>query len=293
MITVLGLGRMGAAIAGAFLNSGYATTVWNRSADKADPLLARGARKAADVAAAVADNDILLVCVLDYPALYEVLEPVRDNLSGKVLVNLTSGLPSEARAAADWARGLGLRYLDGTVLAVPPAVGQPQTQLFYAGDRQVYRECESVLGALGSPVYFGADPGSAAQYDLALLGILWATLTSALQGFALTGSGERLLPFVESWLTNVVLPSIRGAAKQVDSGDYGGAVSTVSLNAHGLAKIIQAGREQGIAPDLMAPIKEFLDRRLADGFGQDSLASIVEVIRNPDAPRPAGPVRRR
>ncbi|WP_312989598.1 NAD(P)-dependent oxidoreductase [Crossiella cryophila] len=290
---MLGLGRMGAAIAGAFLDSGYATTVWNRSADKADTLVECGALKAADLAAAVAENDIILVCVLDYPALYELLEPVRETLSGKVLVNLTSGLPSEARAAADWARGLGLRYLDGAVLAVPPAVGQPQTQLFYAGEQQVYRDCAEVLGALGTSVYFGADPGSAAQYDLALLGILWATLTSALQGFALTGSGERLLPFAESWLTNVVLPSIRGAAKQVDSGDYGGAVSTVSLNAHGLAKMIQAGREQGIASDLMTPIKEFLDRRLADGFGQDSLASIVEVIRNPGAPRPAGPVRHR
>ncbi|WHT21926.1 NAD(P)-binding domain-containing protein [Crossiella sp. CA-258035] len=289
MITVLGLGRMGSAIAGAFVKSGYSTTVWNRSGGKAEPLVARGAERAGSVADAVTASDILVVCVLDYAALYEVLDPVRGQLAGKVLVNLTSGLPSEARAASDWARECGLRYLDGAVLAVPPAVGQPQTQLFYAGDQQVFRECEPLLGALGSSVYFGADPGSAANFDLALLGILWATLTSALQGFALVGSGKRLLPFAESWLTNVVLPSIRGAARQVDSGEYGNSVSTVSLNAAGLAKMVEAGREQGIAIDLMVPVKEFLDKRVAQGFGADSLASMFEVIRNPGAPTGAPP----
>ncbi|MFF5975579.1 NAD(P)-binding domain-containing protein [Streptomyces sp. NPDC012769] len=43
-VTVIGLGRMGRALAEAFLREGYETTVWNRTAARAEPLLAAGAR---------------------------------------------------------------------------------------------------------------------------------------------------------------------------------------------------------------------------------------------------------
>lgn len=52
-VTVIGLGLMGSALAGAFLANGNPTTVWNRSAEKADSLAAQGARRAATVADAV------------------------------------------------------------------------------------------------------------------------------------------------------------------------------------------------------------------------------------------------
>ncbi|MFC7468445.1 NAD(P)-binding domain-containing protein [Actinomadura keratinilytica] len=53
-VTVLGLGRMGGALAAAFLAAGHPTTVWNRSPGKADALVVRGARRAGSVAEAVA-----------------------------------------------------------------------------------------------------------------------------------------------------------------------------------------------------------------------------------------------
>ncbi|MER6901101.1 NAD(P)-binding domain-containing protein, partial [Amycolatopsis sp. NPDC000740] len=41
-VTVVGLGSMGRALAGAFLAAGHPTTVWNRTPDKAAPLVAGG-----------------------------------------------------------------------------------------------------------------------------------------------------------------------------------------------------------------------------------------------------------
>ena len=43
-ITVIGLGNMGSALAEAFLKAGYTTTVWNRTPEKADNLVAKGAK---------------------------------------------------------------------------------------------------------------------------------------------------------------------------------------------------------------------------------------------------------
>ncbi|CAL9657731.1 hypothetical protein SUDANB176_06864 [Streptomyces sp. enrichment culture] len=48
-VTVIGLGPTGQAMAGAFLDRGYDVTVWNRTASRADALVARGAVLAPDV----------------------------------------------------------------------------------------------------------------------------------------------------------------------------------------------------------------------------------------------------
>lgn len=286
-VTVIGLGMMGAALAGAFLKAGHPTTVWNRSAGKADALVEQGASLAANVGEAVAAGDIVVVCVVDYDAMHAILDPVGDALAGKVVVNLTSGLPEDAREAAKWAERLGAQYLDGYIMTVPPAVGLPQTLLFYGGSKETFEAHQDTLKVLGgSSVHLGPDAGIAALYDLALLGILWSTLTSALHGFALVGSEKvpaaALLPFAEAWITHVALPSIKGAAQQVDAGEFSTNISTVGLNAAGLVKMIKASEAQGIRPDLMVPIKDFLAKRVADGHGADALASMIEVIRNPE-----------
>src|SRR5688572_27959714 len=97
-VTVLGLGLMGGALAGAFLRAGHPTTVWNRTTVKADDLVARGATLAESPAAAIAAAPLVVVCVSDYDAVVDVLE---GPLDGRVVVNLTSGRPSRARALAE------------------------------------------------------------------------------------------------------------------------------------------------------------------------------------------------
>ena len=111
-VTVVGLGRMGAALAGAFLNGGHATTVWNRAAAKADPLVARGAVRATTTAEAFSASRLVVICVLDNDAVRQLLHPLAGKLTGRVLVNLSTGTPAEARELAGWAAGQGAEYLD-------------------------------------------------------------------------------------------------------------------------------------------------------------------------------------
>jgi len=99
-VTVIGLGSMGSALAGAVLEAGYPTTVWNRTAGKAEPLVRRGAARAATVAEAVSASPTVIACVLDYRALREILSTAGDALAGRTVVNLTNGTPTEARETA-------------------------------------------------------------------------------------------------------------------------------------------------------------------------------------------------
>ncbi|GAA1931955.1 hypothetical protein GCM10009837_67070 [Streptomyces durmitorensis] len=90
---VLGLGRMGAPIASAFLNTGYPVTVWNRTAAKADALVAQGATGARTTADAVAAGSLVIASLLDHVAVRQALAPNASALRGRTLVNLANSTP--------------------------------------------------------------------------------------------------------------------------------------------------------------------------------------------------------
>lgn len=101
-VTVIGLGPMGQAMVGAFLDHGHEVTVWNRTASRADGLVERGAVRAASIGEALAANELVIVSLTDYDAMYAVLAPATRALSGRVLVNLSSDTPHKTRAGARW-----------------------------------------------------------------------------------------------------------------------------------------------------------------------------------------------
>ena len=106
-VTVLGLGDMGSAIARVLVDRGHPTTVWNRTASRSEPLARAGAAVAGSAAEAVRASPLVLVCVLNYAAVDDVLAAVGDAVSGRTLVNVTSGNPEQARAVQRWAEEHG------------------------------------------------------------------------------------------------------------------------------------------------------------------------------------------
>ena len=118
-ISVLGLGGMGSAIATAFMDHGFPTTVWNRTASKSTPFLEAGAKVTRRAAEAAANSDLIVLCLLNSRAVYDVLQSLGSAVSGKTLVNLTSGAPDQARTYQRWAHDHGAEYLDGKIMGDP------------------------------------------------------------------------------------------------------------------------------------------------------------------------------
>lgn len=284
-VTVVGLGKMGSALAGAFLSGGYPTTVWNRSADKADPLVQAGATRAATVADAVAASPLVVVCVLDYDAVHEVLDPLGEALSGRVLVNLTTATPEQARETAAWAAERGAGYLDGAIMAVPEVIARPEALLLYSGSRETFESHRRELDSLGPSTYLGTDAGLAALHDLAMLSGMYGIIGGFLHGAALVGTGKvkateflsLLAPLANGVVIEEILPSL---AEQIDAGDYTkGAVSNLGPHAVALANVVEASGAQGIDVALMKPMRELVERRMADGHGDGDISSLIELLR--------------
>lgn len=276
-VGVLGLGRMGAALAGALLGAGHDVVVWNRSPLKAGPLLDRGAQLAA-TPAELAPADVVISCL----STYDSQRPVLEAASWKVLVNLTSGTPRQARDVASWASSAGVEYVDGVIMAVPQGIGTAQSRILYGGSPSAFDAQRDVLAVLGEPVFLGEDAGLPALYDLALLGIMWSTMAGYLQALALVGTEgvapSTFTPMALAWLSSVggFLP---GIGAQVASGDYETDVSALDINAAGLGLLVETSREQGISTSVPAALRELFDRAVAAGHGAHAIASVIEEIR--------------
>ncbi|MEI5103290.1 NAD(P)-binding domain-containing protein [Streptomyces sp. PmtG] len=286
-VTIVGLGSMGAALASAYLAAGHPTTVWNRSPEKAAPLVERGARHAPGIREAIAASPLTIACLTTYDATLTALDPAAAALAGRALVTLNSGNPTGARAMADWALGHGARFLDGAIKNVPTAVGAPDTLLYYGGDRSVFDEHEATLRVMGGDTQFlGPEPDLAALYEQAVGGTLLPALLGFFQGAALvTARGldaSTLVPHTKKWLEMIasVLPHF---ATEIDRGDYSAPLSAIEIFHAGIPYDEEIGTENGLDVRWHVPMHDLLRRAMAEGRGDQSVSALVELLRTPAA----------
>ncbi|MFI7290213.1 NAD(P)-dependent oxidoreductase [Streptomyces anulatus] len=281
-VTVLGLGDMGRALAGAFLAAGHPTTVWNRSPGKGEDLVDRGAVRAASAEEAVRASGLVVVCLVDYDASDAVLEPLAGVLEGRVLVNLTSDTPARSRRAAAWAEKHSLAYLDGTIMVPVDVVGSADALIFHSGDRAAFEAHESTLKALGEPATFlGEDHGLAAAYDMAMLDFFYGAMGGLVHAIALARAegidGASLAPYLNTIAG--ILPRIAvETAEDIDTRSYAGEGANLAMMAASVDHILHTAKDRGLDVSQLAALKGVTDRAIAGGHGPDSWSSIVEVI---------------
>ncbi|WP_338932135.1 NAD(P)-binding domain-containing protein [Streptomyces netropsis] len=282
-VTVLGLGSMGTALADAFLKAGHPTTVWNRSAARADAVVARGAVRAGSARDAVTASELVVICVTTYDDVHAVLDPVVGDLAGRTLVNLTSGSPEQARAGAAWAAEHGFDYLDGAIMTTPPGIGSAEFMLLYSGSPTAFAAHRATLASLGDPLDLGRDPGLASLYDASLLGLMWSALSGWLHGAALTGSegvtAGDFTPVAIRWLT-AVTGFMSTYAPQIDAGRYPGDDATLDIHLASMDHLVHASEAGGLDVGLPLLLKAFVARAVAAGHGGDSYARLIEVVRD-------------
>ncbi|MDA3649189.1 NAD(P)-binding domain-containing protein [Saccharopolyspora indica] len=281
-VAVLGLGRMGTAIAAAFLDAGYPTSVWNRTAGRADALVARGAILASTAAEAVEAGPLVIAPLLDHDAVRQTLGSIERVLPGRTLVNLANSSPEHAGELAERVAGRGADYLDGAMMALPETVATQDGFFLYSGSERAFTSYRRELEVMAPAHYFGTDPGAAEVHDLALLGTGYAALTGFLHAAALlepvgTAPAE-FAPLAARWLRGMAdfLPEL---AREAGSGSYADGVSTVDLNRAGVDSLIRLSRNSGVAADVHEPLKALLDERAADGHGDDSFSSVFELLK--------------
>jgi 3-hydroxyisobutyrate dehydrogenase-like beta-hydroxyacid dehydrogenase len=277
-VTVLGLGPMGQALATALLDAKYRTTLWNRTAAKADPLLARGALAAADAAEAVAAADLTLINVVDHEAVDAILAAAGTAVAGKIIVGLSSDTPERSRRTAALVADLGGRYLDGAIMTPTATIGTPDAVILFAGPREHYDMGAEVFAALGTPIWLGAEHDRAATYDMALLDLFWTSVSGFLHALGIAkahgiGAAE-LLPHAIG-IVDILTPVFTEIAERVEAGEHGDASAPVSSAATSLHHLITTSREANMDAGALEAFARVVDKAVADGHGAQEISVLA------------------
>ncbi|MFJ6514500.1 NAD(P)-dependent oxidoreductase [Streptomyces sp. NPDC091406] len=291
-VTVIGLGPMGRAMVAALLDRGYGVTVWNRTASRADDLVARGAVLAPSPADAVAANEVVILSLTDYAAVDAVLESAAQALNGRVLLNLTSATPEEARAGARRAAEHGAVQLTGGVNSPPTGIGQPDSATLYSGPREAFDRHRPVLEALTGRVdHQGEDPGLAAlSYQLGMV-MFWTSMLSFWQAIVLARANgltaADILPNAIETATS--LPeTFAFYAERIDAGVHDGDVDRLAMGLASAEHVLHTNAEAGVDTTLPAAVVDLFRRGVEAGHADDSFSALVELLAKPGAPTDPG-----
>lgn len=283
-VTVLGLGPMGHALAGAFLDAGLRTTVWNRTPGRDLDLKERGAISAPSAADAVAASPLTIVCVVNYDAADTFLrtEPVTDALKGRTVVNFSSDTPDRARRTADWAAGHGIRYLDGAIMTPITTIGTPHAVFLHSGPEDLYAEHRTALDALGGThTHLGADPGRAAAHDIALLDIFWTATAGYVHALALARAegitARELAPFAQG-IGAILPPLFAEWADDIDEGTYSGEGNPLTSSVSSMAHIVHTAEAHGIDTAVLRAAEGQARRAVGLGHGTDGITRLTELL---------------
>lgn len=281
---VLGLGNMGAAVADCLIGAGGPVTVWNRTAAKAAAFAGR-CSVASDARTAVQSSDVIVSVLPDYDTAREVLGDLGSELSGKTVLQLSSGTPDEARELSASVIAAGAGYLDGKIFTYPARVGAPMTRFAYSGSSAAYDLWIPLGSALGGrSTFFGDDPGAAATVDLGWLSFLYGASVGLFQAVAYCRAegvdAAAVFDSVPSWLSEIDAESSYYDFLH-SRRDYSGDQATLEVHLAAMSHLAEAARSRDISAALPDLLLQVFGRAIELGHGSDELAAGIDALVHP------------
>jgi 3-hydroxyisobutyrate dehydrogenase-like beta-hydroxyacid dehydrogenase len=280
-VTVIGLGPMGRATVKVLLDAGVDVTVWNRTAAKADEMAALGARRAETVADAIAANDVALVSLTHYDAMYDVLDRGSVDLTGTTIVNLSSDSPLKTDRGAHWVMDRGGAFLTGAYMTQGDDIKHPVSRLYVSGPEPVYDKHRGLLELLCPTEYLGAGYGTAQLYYQAELAMFHAFLISVQQAVAMIersgGDVDRFLALASTTPASYAgfMSDVAAEAKAGGAADLAG----LAMMHAGAQHVIEASEDVGVDAALTRTVQGYYRRALDAGEERGHPVPVYQIIR--------------
>ena len=171
----VGLGQMGSPMVGHLLHAGFAVEVYNRSPEKAQAVVEKGALLAPNVETVVQNNDVLFLMVSDYPAIESLLTPaVLAALKGKVVVNMSTVSPTQNQLIEAQLKSHHVHFIEAPVSGSSKVAEAGKLLVLGAGDKAIFDQLVPLFNA------FSGKAGGVKLAVNALLGIFNEAYAEAL-----------------------------------------------------------------------------------------------------------------
>lgn len=278
-VTVIGLGNMGSALARALQENGRVVTVWNRSSEKAAPLVDVGAVLAPSPSAAITDSPIIMVCVTNYAAANHILDEVITDLSGKLLVQFTTGSPQDARASETWAHQHEAEYLDCAITGSPSSIGTSGAHILVSGREAVYQKAEPTLRLLANNLdYKGELIGLASAWEMVFLMHYYGMFLSLFHSVQICQAEGIPLEQYSKLLGEQGKNYEKWLCENIQSGNYQETSAPLELWAGGIQQIAQHAQNSHIHAEFPQLVARLFQQAMDDGYGREEVSALFKVL---------------
>ncbi|GKQ39377.1 NAD(P)-dependent oxidoreductase [Streptomyces sp. A012304] len=279
IVSVLGTGIMGAAMARNLARAGHTVRAWNRTRAKAEPLTADGVTVTGTPAEAVRGADAVLTMVYDGPAALEAMREAAPALRPGVawVQSTTAGIDAIGELAA-FAREHGLVFFDAPVLGTRQPAEAGRLTVLAAGPTEHRDAVNPVLDAVGArTVWTGEDGAAGSATRLKLVANSWVIAATAAAGEVLAlseGLGVDPHAFFELIADGPLdMGYLRAKASLVLEDRLTPAQFGVATAAKDARLIVEAGESAGVRLDVAAASAERLERAAAQGHAEEDMAA--------------------
>jgi 3-hydroxyisobutyrate dehydrogenase-like beta-hydroxyacid dehydrogenase len=282
----IGLGDMGQAIVPRMLEAGHPVTGWNRTKEKAQPLLKRGMLWADSPRLLAAGSDVVFSIVTDSAAVKALALGENGIISGLrkdgVYLDMSTIDPEASRYVGAEFTKAGLTMMDAPISGTTLTIGQGKASVMVGGDKAAFARVQPVLLAIGPKVTYIGAQGLAVQLKVALNMTLVIEVIGFCEGVALAEKGG--VPrevAVDAMLKSVVAsPVISYRAPLILEGHISDATyGDVNLQQKDMLLALTLGRRMGVPVPLGAAANEMLNACRGLGLDHHDFVTVYEVYR--------------
>jgi len=155
-IGFIGLGIMGASMAKRLIEAGHKVTVYNRTASKAAPLVALGAKQAPTPQACAEGNEIVISIVTDSPDVEAVLlgadGAAHGAPKGALFVDMTTIAPGTAVKVGTQLKARGIGFLDAPVTGGDVGAREGTLSILVGGEKADLERAREVFNVMGKRI---------------------------------------------------------------------------------------------------------------------------------------------
>lgn len=277
-VGMIGLGLMGTALTERLLEHGSRVTVWNRTREKADSLLTRGAQWS--------DNP-LAICDRVIISLYttEVVEVVLAELdaglhAGQIILDTTTGEPEQTAALGARLAARDVQYLDAPISGSSEQTRRGEATVIVGGDRAAFEACADLWRVMGAKTFHVGACGSAAKMKLItnlVLGLNRAALAEGLAFAEAIGVSPAAALEVMAG-SNAYSKAMDVKGRKLVERDFT-VQARLSQHLKDVRLMLQAAAAVGMELPLADTHRRLMEQAEAAGLGDLDNSAIIEVWR--------------
>lgn len=282
-VGLIGLGVMGTPMAERLLDAGHALAVYNRTREKAAPLLARGATWADSPAILAAQSDVVLSIVTD-PAAVEAIAFTEDGIleglgPDSIHCDISTVGPGWARRIAAAYAERGRRFVQAPVLGSKRQIEEGVLLVFGGGAEEDVARCEPVWQAFAARVWRFPAADQAATTKLACNLLIAHMILGLGQSLVFAQKGgvtpAKVLEILDS--SALGAPMYRSKGKTLLERNFN-ANFYVQHMLKDLSLAADAGRETDTPLPLNGLSRELFIAAAQQGWGEEDYSAVVKVL---------------